>query len=309
MKSTYWHSYLNTISPEIITHAIQEKFIVINKNQVHIDIFEPDPEQVCRGNLIFIHGTSIYSRFYSEFCYEMSLKGFRMIIPDMPGHGLSEGIRGHFTMRSIVSTLVEIVKFVQDEYSGKICMIGSSLGGISSLYAAAAKLPIDAIICHNSAIFSEDAYKQIVTVKGFFKLLLPFVPFLSKMFPKMRVSVLEYLPAEKLANNPRGFELFELFTKDPLFVQKYTLTTLRAQMKDAPANPIEEISVPTMFLNGEYDELFTVDYLQSQFDRLQCRDKEFLILKNQAHLIFQEAPQLVSEKVNHFLEKYMIVKS
>jgi esterase/lipase len=121
--------------------------------------------------------------------------------------------------------------------------------------------------------------------------------------------VLKYLPAEKLANNLRGFELFDLFTKDPLLVQKYTLTTLRAQMKDAPAYPIEEITVPTMFINGQDDELFTIDYMKSIFNRLNCDDKEFIILENQAHLIFQEEPELISEKVTRFLEKFLIVQS
>ncbi len=306
LDSTYWHLYLKKIPPEKITQIIHEKTIEINKSNVHIDIFEPNSTNICKGNLMFIHGTSIYSRFYAEFCYEMANKGFRVIVPDMPGHGLSEGIRGHFTMNSVVSTLSEIVRYIQQQFSGKICMMGSSLGGISSLYAAAAQLPLDAIICHNAAVFSEEAYKHIVTVKGIFKLLLPFVPFLAKIFPKLKVSVLQYLPAEKLANNPRGFELFELFTKDPLLVEKYTLTTLRTQMKEAPANPIENITIPIMFINGEHDKLFTNNYMQYIFDRLQCKHKEFLIFHNQAHLIFQEDPQKIAEKITPFLEKHLV---
>ena len=92
LQSTYWHSYLNNIPATTIISIIQEKTIEINRKKIHIDIFEPDSAKNCKGNIVFIHGTSIYSRFYAEFCYEMAMKGFRMIVPDMPGHGLSEEI-------------------------------------------------------------------------------------------------------------------------------------------------------------------------------------------------------------------------
>jgi len=81
--------------------------------------------------------------------------------------------------------------------------MGSSLGGITSLYAISADPRIKLAICHNAAIFNEQAYKQIVHVNGIFKFLMPLVPTFASIFPKLRLSVFNYLPKNCLANTPR----------------------------------------------------------------------------------------------------------
>jgi len=290
------------MDPLKIQEVIEEKMILVNQIPTHVDIYDIKPPQTCKGSAVFIHGTAVYSRFYAEFCYHLWKKGYRIIAPDLPGHGLSRGSRGHFTMNQVINFISEIISFVQHEFPGKITLMGSSLGGIACFYAVAAHLPVDAAICHNAAVFSEHASKSIVKVKGIYKLLVPFVPIIAKIFPKMRISVLTYLPVESLANTPRGFEIINNLMKDPLVAWKYTLTALKTQMEDPPLSPIEEIITPVMFINGENDALFSPVYMQSLYERLTC-PKEFQIIPDQAHLLFQEQPLLMADLIAKFLDK------
>jgi pimeloyl-ACP methyl ester carboxylesterase len=305
LKSTYWYQYVRISDPKEIEKSISEEFVELGGNKVHLDIYEPPKSIDCIGNVIFIHGTSIYSRFYADFCYGLMLNGYRVLAPDMPGHGLSDGYPGHFTMNSVLNTIKSLLSIIGERYSGKIAIMGSSLGGISSLYAISGDERISTAVCHNAAIFNEEAYKQIVHVKGFFKLLMPFVPTFAKLFPKLRLDVFNYLPAESLVNTPEGYEFFKIFSTDPLLQRKYTLTALRTQMEDALPVPVEQITKPIMLINGDQDGLFSIEYMQSIFNRLSNKDKEFVIIKNAAHLIIQEHTKEVLDSVVPFLNKHL----
>jgi len=71
-------------------------------------------------------------------------------------------------------------------------------------------------------------------------------------------------------------------------------------MRDPLVTPIEKIQNPVMFINGDHDGLFSISYMQSLFDRLSMNAKQFSILKNSAHFIFQEHSQDALELIVPF---------
>jgi alpha-beta hydrolase superfamily lysophospholipase len=88
----YWFNYVLNSDPHEIKNIIKEEYITSDGLKIHMDIY--DKEGPLDKTVIFIHGTSVYSRFYAEFLYNLFQKGFRIVAPDMIGHGLSEGKRG-----------------------------------------------------------------------------------------------------------------------------------------------------------------------------------------------------------------------
>ena len=178
---TYWHYYVFDENPEKIENIITESDLLLNNQSIHVNIFENAFPQD-QKNILFIHGTAVYSRFYAEFLYRLCKKGYRIIAPDMPGHGLSEGERGHFTMSSYLSVISGLIDHIQETYGNQIAIMGSSLGGITALYAITNEdNRLNGAICHNAAIFNEDAHKKIVNVKGILKIFKPIVPFWLKL--------------------------------------------------------------------------------------------------------------------------------
>ena len=131
----YWFNYVFKTDPQEIKDAVKQEYITSQGLKIHLDIF--DNKEFLDNTVIFIPGTAMYSRFYAEFCYNLFKKGFRVVVPDMQGHGLSEGPRGHFTMDGFTQTTYDVTSHVLDTFGGKVAIMGSSLGGITALYSAA----------------------------------------------------------------------------------------------------------------------------------------------------------------------------
>ncbi|HUX99147.1 MAG TPA: alpha/beta fold hydrolase [Candidatus Deferrimicrobium sp.] len=282
-----WFNYCLDLDPHKIEEAITEEFIVSNGKRIHLDIY--GKEEDLKTTVIFIHGTAVYSRFYVEFLYRLYQNGYRVVAPDLPGHGLSEGRRGHFDMNLLTATIFDVTTHVIDQFGEQVVVMGSSLGGITTLYAVANDDRIKAGVCHNAAIFNEGAHHKIVKLKGIYKILRPIVPVFSKIIPILRLSVWIYLDAHNLVHDKRLIEKMDIVLGDRLVSDKYTLKALATQMRAPLRRPIEDIETPVMIIGGDQDILFSVEYMQEIFDRLaRSKYKRFEMLPNAPHLILHE---------------------
>jgi len=299
----YWFNYVLEADPQEIKNIIKEEYITSDGLKIHMDIY--DNEESLDKTIIFIHGTSVYSRFYVEFLYNLFQKGFRIVAPDMIGHGLSEGKMGHFTMENFTKTVYDVTSYVIEKFGEKVAVMGSSLGGITTLYSAAYDSRIKAGICHNAAIFNEEAYKKILKIEGKLVDLVSKIPELVKSAPKSGISIYTYLDFYKLAKSEELIKRIDLVMNDKLLADKYTLTAIYTQMSAPLAKPIESIETPIMIINGDEDVLFSVDYMQEIYDRLNCREKRLEILKNASHLILQENTEEVMKRIIPWLEKVL----
>jgi len=300
----YWFNYCFDIDPQEIKNLIREEYITSQGLKIHLDIYD-SKEISFNRTIIFLHGTSVYSRFYTEFLYNFFKKGYRVIAPDMIGHGLSEGLRGHFTMNQFVKAVYDVNSYVIEKYGDNNLVMGSSLGGITALYSIAYDNRFKGAICHNAAIFNEKTYKKIIKMNLFLRSIIPLVPIIAKIIPKFKLSTTLYLDFNKLAKTEKILERIDILLKDPLLSLKYTVTTLKAQMRDPLPKPIEDIKSPIMIINGEEDFLFSVDYMNELYNRLTCKNKNLKILKGASHLILQENIQDVLDSIIPWLEKIL----
>ncbi len=299
----YWFNYVLNTDPLEIKKQIKEKYITSQGLKIHLDVFDNDTS--LDKTILFIPGTAMYSRFYAEFCYNLFKNGYRVVIPDMIGHGLSEGKRGHFTMEKFTKTIHDITDFVIELYGDKIVVMGSSLGGITALYCAAYDERLKGAICHNAAIFNEKAYKKIIKIKGILKVLQPFVPLFARFMPKFKISVWLYLEVNALAKTKELLSKIELLLNDKLLSDKYTMTAIKTQMKAPLAKPLESIKTPIMIINGSEDVLFSVDYMTEIYNRLKCEQKRLEILEHASHLIFQENIDESLDRIVPWLKKVL----
>ncbi|MHA1273364.1 MAG: alpha/beta fold hydrolase [Promethearchaeota archaeon] len=300
---THWYNYVLKEDPKEIEKIIKEDDIISENKRIHLNIY--DNESSGDKTIIFIHGTAVYSRFYAEFCYNLWKKGFRVVAPDLVGHGISEGIRGHFRIKNFCQNIYDVNTYVRDHYGERVGIMGSSLGGVTALYCAAYDPRLKAAICHNAALFNEKAYKKIIKMNLALRILRPLVPLVAKIAPKMKVSVWLYLDFKKLAKTEELLNRIDIFLKDPLLSDKYTATAILTQMRDSPAIPIEEIKTPIMIINGDEDYLFSVEYMEEIFDRLTCEKKRLEIIEGASHLILQENIPEVIERIVTWLNSIL----
>jgi len=112
LNSTYWYQYILHHNVEEILNNIKEEFIEIDgkriiwifmiiQREVHVmerDIYSWNLNIFAILCRILLHVNEIW---FSSNC------------TDMPGHGLSDGIRGHFTMSEAIRTIKELVTILQ----------------------------------------------------------------------------------------------------------------------------------------------------------------------------------------------------
>ncbi len=299
----YWHNYCAGTDAGDIQKVVEERWLVSGGTRIHLDIYGKATDNL-PITVVFIPGTSVYSRFYATFLYNLHKRGFRIFCPDMPGHGLSDGPRGHFTMEQFVATVRDVISHVFDEGGKQVVVMGSSLGGITAFYTAASDTRIKAAVCHNAAILNEGAHNRIVKVSGIYKVMKPLVPALSRIFPRLSISVESYLDPDTLTRTPSTRATLEKLFEDPLFVEKYTLTSIATQMRAKPAIPLESIETPIMLLNGTDDVLFSIDYMQEILDRLtRSREKVLEVVENGSHFILHENMSACIEKIERWITK------
>ncbi|MHA1820590.1 MAG: alpha/beta hydrolase [Promethearchaeota archaeon] len=212
-NNTWFSYCIGGTDPHNIKNIIQERYIALKFNHsdisgnrgnpsnlkikdlqfIHLDIYNPSLEKDdAHGEntktkssnirieydpnlpiILFIHGTAVYSRFYAEFLYKLARQGFNVVAMDMPGHGLSSGSRGDFTLMKLVSSVRGVISFIMDTFLSKkspgpennknnnkkvatipkIILLGSSLGGIMAFYTSSIENDrISASICMNAAL-------------------------------------------------------------------------------------------------------------------------------------------------------------
>ena len=190
-----------------------------------------------------------------------------------------------------------------------VVLMGSSLGGILTLYILASDERFLAGICVNAALLNEKEYQEEhIKVTGIYKVLRPAVPFFSKLLPRLGISVWAYLDAKNLVQKPESIELIEILLKDELLSEKYTLKSLATQMKAVPSQPVEEIETPIMILNGSDDILFSVDYMQRLFKRLKnSKNKKIEIIPNSSHMVLLENIEESVKRIDSWLKKIQII--
>lgn len=276
--SLYWHRYVVT-DPALVATVISEEHVNSRGVRLHLDVYQREDNV---ATILFVHGTGAHARCYAEFLFQLHRQGFRVVGIDLQGHGLSEGVRGSFTVEELVENIYDVTTWAVERYGEKVGISGSSLGGILAFYAVANDPRLKSAACHNVAILSEPDLLRLTRAPNLLRMILPLGRLAARLLPELRLTIWLYLDPQAITDDPR---LLETFVDDPLTLQALPLRSIVSQSYTTPAKPVEEIETPTIVLHAEGDRIFPLDYCQAIYDRLNC-PKRFELIPRADHLVF-----------------------
>ena len=244
--------------------------------------------------VLLLHGFGEDGNIWNHQIKSLS-KNYLLIIPDLPGSGKSEMLKGNCTMEDYA----EVVKAIADESvfkskkENQFSLIGHSMGGYITL-AFGEKYPeiLNSFGLFHSSAFADDDQKKATRRKG--------IEFIQKngteLFLKTAIPNLfsEQTKKEKPELINQLLNISKDITPEAL-IQYYEAMILRPRRTLL----LESFLKPVLFICGKYDSVVPLEdsLKQSQFPRVTYLH----ILKHSCHVGMWEEPKLSSSYLKDFL--------
>lgn len=231
--------------------------------------------------ILFVHGSGgthdVWKSQFSRLSDTWPIVGV-----DLSGHGGSQDIStppGPETMESYVEDTLAVA-----DATGASVLVGNSLGGAIAMTAVVERTPdLDALVLVGSG--AKLAVRE--DLRGW----------LENDFER----AIEFLHGEDMLlhdPDPRLVELSQAGMREVgrAVTHRDYLTSHQFDLRDR----IDEISVPTLAVTGEYDQLTPPMYHEYLAENIP--DAEWTTLPDSAHLSMLEAPEHFNETLSAFLE-------
>ncbi|AIF69480.1 lysophospholipase [Palaeococcus pacificus DY20341] len=226
-----------------------------------------------RGWVVLVHGLGEHSGRYAKIIKMLNDEGFAVYTFDWPGHGKSEGKRGHATIGRAMKIIDEII----EEIGEKPLLFGHSLGGLTVLrYAETRPKKIKGVIASSPALAKSPKTPGFMVWIA--KILGTVAPSLTlnngiepNLLSRSRAAVERYIKDRLIHDRisaALGKDLFE---------------NLEKAHKDA-----EKIEVPVLILIGTEDVITPPEGARKLFEKLKVEDKTLREFEGAYHEIFED---------------------
>ncbi len=232
-------------------------------------------------NLLFIHGASEHGGRYSEFAQAATAAGWRVLIPDHRGHGLSEGIRVHVTR---FDEYLEDLRLHCRHFSlapERTALIGHSLGGLIVARLLESDPQWVSAACLLSPYFGLEVEVPPWTL---------FVGrILARVWPwyrfRTRVRSVDLSPDQTYLDRRRQDQLIQRSVTAGWFfvVQSAVQEVHRAA---------QQVTTPLLVVQGDQDRVVTPQATVDWFQKISSPDRQLEVLPGRLHELLQELDRL-----------------
>jgi alpha-beta hydrolase superfamily lysophospholipase len=270
-KNEYWECYY---LPEIIdrSNQIRETHTIYStETEVHIDVY---PQQFKNAPVvIFNHGAAGYCRIFVELALALFDRGFTVVLPDQKGQGFSGGRRGDYVIQECVENIVDVANWAKEKYKSSIYMIGGSVGGALTYYAAAKDAPVDRIVSLNLFDFGNgldglliSRFSSLAKINRFQKFF-GFAMRNSRIIGKLRIPFNWVGAFDKLMDE-RDFDFQKKWEEDPVPPRFISLRSLASNLETPPEIKFKDNEIPILVINQTYDKMVDPLATKQNFERL-----------------------------------------
>ena len=244
------------------------------------------------GHIIIVHGIGEHFRRHHRLINRAKEKGYKVHTFDWPGHGKSEGPRGHARIKEVLDMIDGMI----DNIDEKPFLYGHSLGGLTVLrYAEGNPDKIKSVISSSPALKKSEDLSG-VTIK--------MISFLSHILTKKIIS--NSLDVEKVTRSKKERRKYK---KDEMVHDKVSLALTKDIFKniDEVHEEKEKIDCPLLLLAGTDDEICPIDGAERFMkDLKQDEDKKIKRFEGSYHEIFNdpEWEEDFHEEIINWIEFY-----
>lgn len=253
--------------PEISVHGIRINYIAG-------EVFDKS-----RPTVLMIHGAGQSSLTWE---YQIDVlknhPGFNLTIPDLPGHGISEG-SGYKIIREYSGFIRDFVHALGLE---KLIIGGHSMGGgIAQVFTLNYPEMVYACILIGTGARLRVAKETLDTVKSDYETFCRMAPTCS--FNPSSPEELKQKFVEGLLKTPQTISYWDLLACDEFDIM----------------DEVEGIKVPTLIISATEDILTPVKY--GEYLNLKIRNSKLHVIKNAGHFMMQEKPEEFNRILIEFL--------
>jgi len=232
--------------------------------------------------VLLVHGLGEHCERYTAIAKALNTAGYALCSLDLPGHGQSEGVRGHIDhfsdySNAALSLHAKVLEWYPDT---PIYLLGHSMGGL-----IAAQLLIYHQGLFKGALLSGAAIQspqqppawQLSIMKG-----------LSAIVPKMGALTLD------ASGISRDSAVVEKYMNDPLVNKGKLSARLLVEMSGAMGectSRAAEISLPILIMHGGGDVVTAPAGSKFLYETISSTDKTLKIYDDLYHEIFNEPEQ------------------
>jgi len=224
-----------------------------------------------RGSVVVVHGLGEHSGRYERLKDELVKNGFRVVLFDLPGHGESSGIRGHFTFKEVFEVINDYV-----EESENPVLFGHSLGGLIAIrYAEASPGRLKGLVVSSPALSLPRSVPLPIAIT---------VSFISFFVPMLQLD--NGINPEDLSRNN---DAVKRYISDPKVHRKISVKLAIEMIKEMKKarEEADKIDCPVLLIVGTKDRITPPEGARAFFENLRTEKKK-LEYEGAYHEIFED---------------------
>jgi alpha-beta hydrolase superfamily lysophospholipase len=129
-----------------ILDAIENVWLDHGQLDIHADFHRAVSP---KATIVFQPGSGAHARFYFLLGGLLAGRGYHVLSVDRPGHGLSGGVRGDCTIDEAIDVSKLVIGHARSQLGLPVVLMGSSLGGLLTIFGLLRHLEPDLAIAHN----------------------------------------------------------------------------------------------------------------------------------------------------------------
>lgn len=233
--------------------------------------------------IVMIHGAGQSSLTWE---YQVDILknqlGVNLIIPDLPGHGKSEG-NGCKTIEEYCELIKDFVHTLGLE---RLILVGHSMGGgIAQVFTIDYPEMVYACILVGTGAKLRVAKETLESVKSNYETFCNVAP--TRSFTHSSPEELKRKFVEGLLKTPQSISHWDLLACDEFDIM----------------NGVKEIKVPTLIISATEDILTPVKY--GEYLNLKIRNSKLHVIKGAGHFMMQEKPYEFNRVLVEFLDSIL----